>query len=526
MTFEIFNKKTGYPIKDLNVNDICVDKNGILWGGTGDGYLIKLDYKAVKKTSVKLNLVIQNIQINNEDVSWYNLLSYKNPGKQTDSLALMNEMGMTFGKTLPPVVLDSMKNKYGNLQFDSITRFYPVPVNLVLPYEDNNLTIEFAAIEPDLPQQVRYQYKLEGYNKDWSPQSNSTTAVFGNIPEGSYTFRLKALSPYGTWSEKNYEFRILPPWQRTWWAYSFYGICLLSGIYFTDRIRRKVVVENERAKTRERELAQAKEIEKAYHELKTTQAQLIQAEKMASLGELTAGIAHEIQNPLNFMNNFSEVNSELISEMKQEMDNGNLKDAKNIANSIDENEQKINHHGKRADAIVKGMLQHSRINTGAKEPTDINALTDEYLRLSYHGFRAREKLFNAAMKTDYDRSIGSIHIIPQDIGRVLLNLYNNAFYAVSEKKKQQPENYEPTISVSTRRTGNKVEIHVRDNGNGIPQKVKDKIFQPFFTTKPTGQGTGLGLSMSYDIIKAHGGEIKVVTEVGELTEFVIQIPEA
>ena len=368
------------------------------------GRLIKLDYKAVKKTSVKLNLVIQNIQINNEDVSWYNLLSYKNPGKQTDSLALMNEMGMTFGKTLPPVVLDSMKNKYGNLQFDSITRFYPVPVNLVLPYEDNNLTIEFAAIEPDLPQQVRFQYKLEGYNKDWSPQSNSTTAVFGNIPEGSYTFRLKALSPYGTWSEKNYEFRILPPWQRTWWAYSFYGICLLLGIYFTDRIRRKVVVENERAKTRERELAQAKEIEKAYHELKTTQAQLIQSEKMASLGELTAGIAHEIQNPLNFMNNFSEVNSELISEMKQEMDNGNLKDAKTIANSIDENERKINHHGKRADAIVKGMLQHSRINTGAKETTDINALTDEYLRLSYHGFRAREKLFNVAMKTDYDRS--------------------------------------------------------------------------------------------------------------------------
>ena len=523
-SFEIFNKKTGYPIKDLNVNDICVDKNGILWGGTGDGYLIKFDYNAVKKTPVNLKLVIQNIKVNNEDISWYNLLSHKNQKKHADSLALVNEMGITFGKALPSTVLDSMQNKYASIQFDSITRFYPVPVNLLLPYEDNNLTIEFAAIEPDLPQQVRYQYKLEGYNEDWSPQNNRTTAVFGNIPEGSYTFRVKALSPYGTRSETIYEFRILPPWQRTWWAYSFYGICLLAGIYFTDRIRRKVVIEKERAKTRERELAQAKEIEKAYHELKITQAQLIQAEKMASLGELTAGIAHEIQNPLNFMNNFSEINTELIEEMKDEFKAGNQKDGFTIADNIAENERKISHHGKRADAIVKGMLQHSRINTGAKEPTDINALVDEYLRLSYHGVRAREKSFNVTMKTDYDRSIDSIQIIPQDIGRVLLNLYNNAFYAVSERKKQEAESYEPTVSVSTRRNENKVEIRVKDNGNGIPQTVKDKIFQPFFTTKPTGQGTGLGLSMSYDIIRAHGGEIKVETHEGEFTEFLVQLP--
>jgi len=244
---------------------------------------------------------------------------------------------------------------------------------------------------------------------------------------------------------------------------------------------------------------------------------------MASLGELTAGIAHEIQNPLNFVNNFSEVNSELIDEAGQEIDKGNISEAKTILNDIKENAQKISHHGKRADAIVKGMLQHSRLSTGAKEPTNINTLADEYLRLSYHGLRAKDKLFNATLKTDYDESIVNIDIIPQDMGRVLLNLYNNAFYAVAEKKKQQTGNYEPTVSVSTKKSGNQVSISVSDNGNGIPQKIVDKIFQPFFTTKPSGQGTGLGLSLSYDIIKAHGGEIKVSTKENEGSEFIIEL---
>jgi len=258
--------------------------------------------------------------------------------------------------------------------------------------------------------------------------------------------------------------------------------------------------------------------------LKSTQAQLIQSEKMASLGELTAGIAHEIQNPLNFVNNFSEVNSELIDELEQEANKGNLDEVKAIAKDIKENEQKINHHGKRADAIVKGMLQHSQSRARQKEPTDVNKLVDEYLRLSYHGLRAKDKSFNATMQTDFDNTIGKINIIPQDIGRVLLNLYNNAFYAINEKKKQQKEDYEPTVSISTKNNGDNILISVKDNGNGIPQKIVDKIFQPFFTTKPTGQGTGLGLSLSYDIVKAHGGEIKVETNEGEGTEFIIQLP--
>jgi signal transduction histidine kinase len=278
-----------------------------------------------------------------------------------------------------------------------------------------------------------------------------------------------------------------------------------------------------------------KRAEDALAILKATQAQLIQSEKLASLGELTAGIAHEIQNPLNFVNNFSEVNRELAEELELEIDKGNYADARAIAKDIKDNEEKINEHGKRADAIVKGMLQHSQKGSGIKEPTNINALADEYLRLAYHGLRAKDKSFNATIKTDFDQTIGNIDIIAQDIGRVLLNLINNAFYAVDEKKKQIGDGYEPQVTVSTQLGNNQKNepishisrqliISVRDNGNGIPEDIRNKIFQPFFTTKPTGQGTGLGLSLSYDIVKAHGGEIKVDSKQGEGTVFMISLP--
>jgi signal transduction histidine kinase len=272
-------------------------------------------------------------------------------------------------------------------------------------------------------------------------------------------------------------------------------------------------------------LESAKEqIEKTLKDLKATQSLLIQSEKMASLGELTAGIAHEIQNPLNFVNNFSEVSTELVDEMNEEIQKGNLEDAQQIAADLKDNLSKINYHGKRAGDIVRGMLQHSRSSSGQKEPTDINALADEYLRLAYHGLRAKDKSFNATMNTDFDPFIGLVNIIPQDIGRVILNLITNAFYVVAEKKKSGIENYNPTVSVTTKKIADKILISVKDNGNGIPQKVLDKIFQPFFTTKPTGQGTGLGLSLSYDIVKAHGGELKVETKEGEGTVFIIQLP--
>jgi signal transduction histidine kinase len=266
-------------------------------------------------------------------------------------------------------------------------------------------------------------------------------------------------------------------------------------------------------------------IEQAYENLKSTQAQLIHSEKMASLGELTAGIAHEIQNPLNFVNNFSDVSNELLDEMNEELDAGKIKEAKQIAADVKQNLEKITHHGKRADAIVKGMLLHSRSSTGQKETTDINALCDEYLRLSYHGLRAKDKTFNASLKTDFDPTLGNIKVVPQDLGRVVLNLLTNAFYAVEERKKKAPPGYEPAVSISTRGQADKIKIVVSDNGNGIPPAVLDKIFQPFFTTKPTGHGTGLGLSLSYDIItKGHSGELNVTTREGEGTDFIIMLP--
>ena len=318
-------------------------------------------------------------------------------------------------------------------------------------------------------------------------------------------------------------------------------ILIASLLYRNNRNRQKA---NRMLQKQNKEIEeQKKNVEQTLSDLKSAQSQLIQSEKMASLGELTAGIAHEIQNPLNFVNNFSEVSTELVDEMNEKINKGNIEEAKEIAGDLKQNLEKINHHGKRAGEIVKGMLQHSRSSSGVKEPTDINKLADEYLRLAYHGLRAKDpqnaahKSFNATIipitiGTDFDETIGDIHIIPQDIGRVILNLINNAFYAVHEREKLIANShqlialpYEPTVSVTTKKIGNKVEIKVSDNGNGIPQKILDKIFQPFFTTKPTGQGTGLGLSLSYDIVKAHGGELKVETKEGEGSEFIISLPK-
>lgn len=298
-------------------------------------------------------------------------------------------------------------------------------------------------------------------------------------------------------------------------AYLFYGSVLGTNISIFI-----LLLVYESSKNKALRLA-----EKRNHDLVITQTQLIQAEKMASLGELTAGIAHEIQNPLNFVNNFSDLNKELIDEMKAEIAAGRFEQVKALAKDIAENEEKILFHGKRADAIVKSMLQHSRSSSNKKEPTDINELADEYLRLAYHGVRAKDKSFNATLKIDFDTSINKINVVPQDIGRVILNLITNAFYVVNEKKVSGVAEYEPTVTVSTRKHSDHIEINVSDNGNGIPQSIIEKIFQPFFTTKPSGKGTGLGLSMSYEIVtQGHQGELKVKSVEGEGTTFSIILP--
>lgn len=347
-------------------------------------------------------------------------------------------------------------------------------------------------------------------------------------------------------------------WDKVFDVASFFAFIWLVAMYITYRKQKKALLaEKVKALEREKEfqitqsikaqleidvaertaelVKQKEELEKALVDLKAAQSQLIQSEKMASLGELTAGIAHEIQNPLNFVNNFSEVSQELIDEMNQEIEKGDLAEVKAIAIDIKQNLEKIHHHGSRADNIVKGMLQHSRTSIGEKTSSDINVLADEYLRLSYHGLRAKDKSFNADFKTDLQTDLPKINVVPQDIGRVLLNLINNAFYAVNElrKKTDNSEEYKPsvTVSTSTNEKGNEIIIKVADNGPGIPKQVKDKIFQPFFTTKPTGQGTGLGLSLSYDIVKAHGGELKVespypggVGGKGKGTVFIVKLP--
>ena len=398
-----------------------------------------------------------------------------------------------------------------------------------LAHNQNTFSLDFIALNYNADDLIKYQYQLENFDPGWNNLGTDHKASFFNVPPGNYILRVRAINGEGTVTEKKLSITINPPWWKTWWAYCVYALLFGGSIwayvqYRSKALRRENLVLEQKVEHRTQQLQQSIE------SLKAAQAQLVQSEKMASLGELTAGIAHEIQNPLNFVNNFSEINKELLLEMREEMEKGNLEDAKALANDVIDNEEKINHHGKRADGIVKGMLQHSRSTSGQKELTDINNLCDEYLRLSYHGLRAKDKSFNAKFETDFDKSIGKINVVPQDLGRVILNLINNAFYAAADRKKENEAGYEPTVTVITSKTDKGIEIKVKDNGKGIPKNIVDKIFQPFFTTKPTGEGTGLGLSLSYDIVKAHGGELMVETTPAPSekagTVFTISLPMA
>lgn len=392
-----------------------------------------------------------------------------------------------------------------------------------LAYDQNNFSIEFVGINYQKEGEIKYQVRLENYDDDWRENNTEKKALYFNVPPGRYIFHVRAYSGDGDFSEKSMAIVISPPWWKTWWAnvlFILFAIGAIWGfIYYRSRKLR-----NENRMLEEKVTLRTNQLNQSVENLKSTQAQLIQSEKMASLGELTAGIAHEIQNPLNFVNNFAEINQELLEEMQEQIKNRNFEEVESMALDIIQNEKKIIHHGKRADSIVKGMLQHSRAQTGTREMTDLNALVDEYIRLSYHGIRAKDPNMNASLTTEFDPAIGKTDLVPQDIGRVLLNIFNNAFYSVTEKKKLQGETYQPVVSVFTKKIHNTAQITIKDNGTGIPKNIMDKVLQPFFTTKPTGSGTGLGLSLSYDIIKSHRGELIIDSIEGEGASFIITLP--
>jgi signal transduction histidine kinase len=505
-----FNEGLGFKSTDYLEGSARFLKNGQFWAGVGSPSnifkLMVLD-AAPKPDSLTSSVFITNLFVMDEDPGFSSKIA-------TDSL---NTEGASYAKTK-------------NIQWDSISLPYANPYGLELPYDQNSLSFSYASGDIFNRDQLTYRFILDGEDEDWNYAAVSTkTKNYYNLKPGDYTFKVAVRGFNNKWSiPDDLTFSINPPWWQTWWAYLLFFF-IFSAVVWSFVAYRSRWLQKENRLLEERVSHRTSQLKTKMDELKATQSQLIQSEKMASLGELTAGIAHEIQNPLNFVNNFSEVNTELIDEMEDEIKKGDYEEVLALSKDIKENQKKINHHGRRADAIVKGMLQHSRSSSNEKEPSNINAIVDEYLRLSYHGLRAKDKSFNATLNTDLDDTIGKINIVPQDIGRVILNLITNAFHACIERSKEEKKKadtkYQPTVWVSTKRIGNTVEVAIRDNGNGVPDRVKDKIFQPFFTTKPSGEGTGLGLSLSYDIVKTHGGELRLDTKQGEGTTFTISLPE-
>lgn len=597
----LLNRATGkfkHYLKGSNIFTIYQDTDGVIWVGTDFGLYSyhKKEDRFILFTDPASEIGISNISSILEDGKknlWIGAQSviYRINATRTETSIYGKRYGI---KTNSIFDLVGYKTRNGQMLFGDATGYYyfrpdsillnagrpqlnitgfKISDELIVPgqkplkqpieqtaqiklnHKENVFSFDFALIHYSNPDENRHLYMLEGYEKTWRRAGSEKTASYFNLSPGTYTFRVKAASSEGVWQSKSLTIVISPPWWQRWWAYLLFALLVTGIIWAIVHYRSRTLIKEKRLleyrvhmrtaeiKKQSEEIEQQRDnLEHALHELKSTQAQLIQSEKMASLGELTAGVAHEIQNPLNFVNNFSEVNKDLLEELENEISKGNLADIQAIAHDLKKNELKIIHHGKRADAIVKGMLQHARNSTGEKEATDINALADEYLQLSYYNFKVKNQGFVAKIQTDFDSSIDKVLMVPQDVSRALLNLYNNAFYAVCDKKKtlyslNAAEIYEPTVSVTTKRirTSNSsdwLQVIVKDNGNGIPEETLSKIFQPFYTTKPSGKGTGLGLSLTYDIVKAHGGELKVETKPasagtdgeGEGTAFVIQLP--
>jgi signal transduction histidine kinase/ligand-binding sensor domain-containing protein len=534
--FEV-DRKTGAPIRGFNehsgllfnsVQAIQQDAAGQLWIFSERG-LSRLDPKSgsIKNFPMRDILPGENIQPAYSPMLMLDNGSFAFTLK--NGIAVFDPKLMSDNPIPPKVHVESISYSNPDAAERNETLLFAYGHKKVeLPYNQNRIRFNYIGLHYDNPSENKYAYYLEGYDKDWIQAGTQREVTYTNLSPGTYTFHVKAANGDGVWSTKNDSVTIViaSPWWLTWWAYVIYAILLVTAIwslaaYRSRSLKRENVILEEKVTHRTTQLT------KSLDELKTTQSQLVQSEKMASLGELTAGIAHEIQNPLNFVNNFSEVSMELIEEMEEEMAKGDTEEAKAIATDIRQNLEKINYHGKRADGIVKGMLQHSRAGNNIKEATNINVLADEYLRLAYHGLRAKDKSFNAELVTHFADDLPKAVVIPQDMGRVLLNLFTNAFYATHQKQKVLNGAYKPLVSVTTTATDTMVEIRVQDNGTGIPDSIKEKIMQPFFTTKPTGEGTGLGLSLSYDIVvKGHGGTIAIDSKEQEYTTFTIKLPLA
>jgi signal transduction histidine kinase/ligand-binding sensor domain-containing protein len=540
---EIFNSNTGYPVKDLTdgQHGMYEDQSGILWAGTGSNKtaLVRFDYDALVRNKNMPKVFLKQLRINEEVIPWNSLIKEDPPLDQRKF-----EEISTLGKVLSQDERNRLQDRFKRIHFDEISGFFPIPQGLALPYRHNHINIDFGSSELAKPFLMEYQYFLEGYDQDWSPILKKTSATFGNIQEGEYTFWVKARftgpseGNSGEWTEPvSYSFSVLPPWYRAWWAYLLYSLLFLSLIYPIHRYQKNQTIKAEQEKARERELEQAREIEKAYtkleaaHEnLKSTQAQLIQQEKLASLGQLTAGIAHEIKNPLNFVNNFSGLSLEFLDEIKEELEklepSEEIENIRDLVGDIQINLGKIRHHGGRADNIVKSMLMHSRGGTGTMEPSDLNEVIKEYVNLSFHGMRANKNPINVDIVLELDDTLPQIPLNSEDFSRVILNLTKNAFDAMREKLNKMGQDYKPTLTVRTKDLGKTVLLEVEDNGPGVPEEIKDKLLMPFFTTKKGTEGTGLGLSITHDIIKAHNGTLEISTQVGKWTKFSITIEKS
>jgi signal transduction histidine kinase/ligand-binding sensor domain-containing protein len=518
--FSNFGRAEGFPFTDYNQSTAFVTSEGKVWWGASPILTVNLQ-DPITNSSTDAKVEMTGIKVMDESPSFFKRY------QKVEDLEMPDSLG--FDKSELADYLNE-----NNIRWDSLEKKTKMPIGLVLPHHQNSLTFLYSNPTIKSRDEIEFRYVLEGSDEAWSEiTKNSTSKTYFNLLPGEYTFKVITKGFNGVWSQPaSFSFTIKSPWWLTWWAFLIYMFLLGLLIYTIVQVR-SFYLKKENRLLEERVQHRTAQLNKSIEELKSTQEQLIQSEKMASLGELTAGIAHEIQNPLNFVNNFSEVSNELIQEIKEErlktkdeQDEGLIDE---ILADISDNLDKINTHGKRADSIVKGMLQHSRNNSGQKELTDINALADEYLRLSYHGLRAKDKSFNADFKLDLDPTLPKMEVVPQDIGRVVLNLINNGFYAVTERRQElaiqgnrEHVSYKPTVWVSTKKLDKGIEIRIRDNGKGIPEEIKAKIFQPFFTTKPAGKGTGLGLSMSYEIItKGHNGQLSVQSVPGEFTEFII-----